>query len=387
MSFDSLKRNILKKSDSYNFYKNAYDKSKYNETLSEKLDESFFNIQKEYRSIESYIHSLKELSLEINRQINDFSKVWGSDFDSLRDDVCCVKDNVDSLSDDFSKVTENFKNYICYLNKINTSIEKIPNQNKNLMKELIIIKEQLSFISKSFEHQLNNYQKLKSEVFINKRFLKEMNYAHVFKDTINDSDWLFNKSFSANNAAANYSFLYILYRILDEIKPSKILELGLGQTTLLTSQYVNFFKNADLQVVEDNEKWIEYFSNKLNITSNVKINLVNKREILINSFKCLKYENFSNLIKDDLFNLIIIDGPYGANQEYPRSNIWDLINNLADNFVIIIDDYDRQGEINTSKILLDKLSENGIIFNTSVFRGIKNQLVIYSKNNYFIGWF
>ena len=255
------------------------------------------------------------------------------------------------------------------------------------MKELVIIKEQLSFISKSFEHQLNNYQKLKSEVFINKRFLKEMNYAHVFKDTINDSDWLFNKSFSANNAAANYSFLYILYRILDEIKPSKILELGLGQTTLLTSQYVNFFKNADLQVVEDNEKWIEYFSNKLNITSNVKINFVNKREILINSFKCLKYENFSNLIKDDLFNLIIIDGPYGANQEYPRSNIWDLINNLADNFVIIIDDYDRQGEINTSKILLDKLSENGIIFNTSVFRGIKNQLVIYSKNNYFIGWF
>ena len=334
MSFDSFKKSILKNSDSYNFYKNAYDKLKYDETFSEKLDNSFSDIKKEfsdikkeYMSIENQINSLNSSYLDMNSQVNGFKK------------------------------------------------------------DLNLINEQLDIIYKNLEHNLNFHQKLKSDIFINKRFLKEMKYAHIFRDTITNSDWLFNKSFSPNNSAANYSFLYVLYRILDEVKPLKILELGLGQTTLLTSQYANFFENTNLQVIEDNEKWIEYFSNKLDLTPNVKINLVNKKEILINSFKCFKYENFSSLIKDDLFNLLIIDGPYGANQEYPRSNILDLIDNLADNFVIIIDDYDRQGEANTSKILLDKLSENGINFDTSVFSGIKNQLVIYSKDNHFIGWF
>ena len=40
MSLESFKRSVLKKSSSYNFYKNAYGQIKYEEMLFDKIDKS-----------------------------------------------------------------------------------------------------------------------------------------------------------------------------------------------------------------------------------------------------------------------------------------------------------------------------------------------------------
>lgn len=48
-----------------------------------------------------------------------------------------------------------------------------------------------------------------------------------------------------------------------KIRPKNILELGLGQTTKLTSQYANHFDDVKLTVFETDEDWIEVFSENL----------------------------------------------------------------------------------------------------------------------------
>lgn len=62
-------------------------------------------------------------------------------------------------------------------------------------------------ISKFIDTKANN---IKEEVYRNQRFVRGVQYSNVFKDTINDSEWLINKSFSPNKSASNYSFLYFL---------------------------------------------------------------------------------------------------------------------------------------------------------------------------------
>ena len=47
----------------------------------------------------------------------------------------------------------------------------------------------------------------------------------------------------------------ILFKTLDEIKPKKILELGLGQSTKIITEYVNHFDNISHDIVEYNQEW------------------------------------------------------------------------------------------------------------------------------------
>ena len=84
--------------------------------------------------------------------------------------------------------------------------------------------------------------------------------------------------------------------------------------------------------------------------------------------------------------MIIIDGPWGANQSLPRSNILDIIknHNLSDDFIIIFDDTERPGEQNTVAHTLELLKEQNT--ETTVFHraGIKAQTYITSPSKSFI---
>ena len=64
---------------------------------------------------------------------------------------------------------------------------------------------------------------------------RENEWAAIFNNTIHDSTWLKDRSFSPGRWAVGYQFLYVMYRILNEIKPERILELGLGQSTRMLS--------------------------------------------------------------------------------------------------------------------------------------------------------
>ena len=90
---------------------------------------------------------------------------------------------------------------------------------------------------------------------------------------------------------------------------------------------------------------------------------------------------YSKLLKDGLEfpDLIIIDGPIAGKKLYPRTNIIDLIpNNLAEDFIIILDDAERDGEKRTADLIFDKLVENEIDYVKSYKIATKTQLIITS---------
>lgn len=293
-------------------------------------------------------------------------------------------------------------------------IDLLKNENKHLVKENSILLEnnttlistnnelshtdkKMSLLQKNLDSQIksiieNNNTNKEYSINTLLHILREIHYSAIFKDTIINSSWLLNKSFSLNNSASNYSFLYILYRVLDEVKPENILEFGLGQTTKLTTQYVLKNNSSNLTVIEDNQEWINLFTKNLEIKDNTKIKQVDIEEFEYKNTKDnVRYQNLKEVLDKNKYNLIIVDGPRGYKlngtlQDYPRTNICNLIDYLAEDFVVIFDDYNRNGEQNTVKEFLNKLTQRDIEYKTIVFKGLKHQMVVCSLSNEFITW-
>ena len=229
---------------------------------------------------------------------------------------------------------------------------------------------------------------------------KEILYANIFKDTICESNWLMKKDFSLNLGAASYLLMYYLYRILDDTQPKNILELGLGQTTKMTSQYAKFNDDAKVFVVDDDEEWIDTFSNKLSLTDNCTLNYVPSEIFNYDNSENKRYKDLNNYVKDEKFDLIIIDGPMsfifedgkfggkGKYCKYSRSNVWDLIeNNVAEDFIILIDDSHRAGEKRTINHLEKILRKNNIKFYSVNCSSTNDIYIICTERYKFVTWF
>ena len=104
---------------------------------------------------------------------------------------------------------------------------------------------------------------LRNRIFgIDFTILDELYWAQVYNSTIQNSAWLGDKSVSPGRWAIGYNYLYVLYRILDDIRPTRILELGLGQSTKVIGQYAmrcNASERVDHVVVEHDDEWAQFF--------------------------------------------------------------------------------------------------------------------------------
>ncbi len=57
---------------------------------------------------------------------------------------------------------------------------------------------------------------------------------------------------------------------------------------------------------------------------------------------------------------------------------------LADSFVLMLDDYDREGEQATARAIEEVLSANNIEYATGVLRGVKDCYMLTSKDARFL---
>lgn len=216
---------------------------------------------------------------------------------------------------------------------------------------------------------------------------KELNFADLLHDTIINSTWLKDKSFSLHGWAANYSFIYMLYRILDNAKPVHILEMGMGQTSRLTSQYVAYGNlNATVDIIENDAGWIATYQPQLAQSERAKVHQRDLEFFTYDNTECRKYKDLNEVVGATKYDLIIVDGPWGATQNLPRSNVLDIIknHNLADDFIIIFDDTERKGEQNTSAQAIALLKEQNIEPTVFYRAGIKVQTYITSSTKSFI---
>ncbi|MDX8338071.1 hypothetical protein SLH46_02680 [Draconibacterium sp. IB214405] len=218
-------------------------------------------------------------------------------------------------------------------------------------------------------------------------YLKELLWAETFNSTITDIAWLQNRSFSPGRWAVGYPGLYILVRTLNEIKPESILEFGLGESSKITSQYVNGTSNPSaLRIVEHDENWISFFCknySQLKVTD--KIMQFRLGESVVDKEKSTIYKGLLKGISDRKYDFVIIDGPFGSDS-FSRPQILDIIKAdlLMKNFVILFDDAEREGEQQTIKSIKLLLEQKGIDFAYGKYTGMKDTDIICSKDYQFL---
>jgi hypothetical protein len=168
------------------------------------------------------------------------------------------------------------------------------------------------------------------------------------------------------------------------MKPLNILEFGLGQSSKMIHQYAEFYKNVHAVTCEHDQTWMNFFMNHMEGDYKINKKLLELQEIEYNNQKTLSYKDIENEFKDQRFDLIVVDAPYGADR-YSRSQIITLLPLCLQNtFCILFDDSNRFGESESVKEILSILKLNNIpICHTNYF-GMKEHTLICSENLKFL---
>lgn len=212
-------------------------------------------------------------------------------------------------------------------------------------------------------------------------------WADIFNSTISESFWLKQKTFSPGRAALGYAALYVLYRILNGIQPKHILELGMGQSTNMITQYAASSIETEHYIVEHDPEWIKFYKKEYPLTKQTMIVQLNTAFVPYKETETVRvFQDFKNTFSGKQFDLIVIDAPFGFDMpHYARIDILELLPEcLCDSFVIMIDDSQRSGEKNTIKEILSIMDDAGIAYAVGNYVGEKSTTVICSKNNTFL---
>jgi len=208
----------------------------------------------------------------------------------------------------------------------------------------------------------------------------ELEWAHVYHDSIRGKKWLEELPLNIGRWAGNYAFFYVLNRILNDFKPKVILEMGLGESTKFISTYLNYYlTDSKHLVIEQDENWKNIFKERFTLSNRTEIAVCPLEKVIVKGFETNAYHNFELAVKGE-FDLYLIDGPFGSSH-YSRYDIMKLANNFEpeNQFIIVMDDYNRQGEKETIADLLALFKQKNInVFHNS-YTGNKSVMVIATE--------
>jgi len=213
----------------------------------------------------------------------------------------------------------------------------------------------------------------------------EIIWANVFHDTIKDREWLKNLSISPGRWAADYSVLYVLVRILSDFKPKKIMEFGLGESSKLISAFLEHdLLSSKHLIIEQDENWARVFKDRFRLSKNSEILTLPLKIETVHGFPVNSYSQIEDKV-NDVFDLYLVDGPFGSSN-FSRYDICRMAKHLTQDheFIIILDDYDRNGEKETARELVSQLKGKGIKIYTDTYSGIKSQIIIATEKYRFV---
>jgi len=212
------------------------------------------------------------------------------------------------------------------------------------------------------------------------RQCKEVEWANIFHDSIKGRKWLENLPIYPGRWAVNYSFLYILSRILVEYRPEKIIEFGLGESSKIISSFIENEASSSRHIIlEQNRGWIDSFTARFTLSKKSTILHMAVEEEIIHKEKVNCYKGLTDAVAE-VFDLYVIDGPLGSHR-YSRYDVCKLAKllNPADEFVVIMDDYNRIGEQDTAKALIEIVHNKGIKTYSGIYEGNKSQIVLVTE--------
>lgn len=209
---------------------------------------------------------------------------------------------------------------------------------------------------------------------------QELDWANVYHDSIRGKKWLEDLPLNIGRWAGSYSFFYLLNRILSDFKPKTILEFGLGESSKFVMAYLdNFLHDSSHLIIEQDQNWKDIFILNNVVSNKSVIQICPLVKVEIKSHQSNSYKDLSSEVNSK-FDLYIIDGPFGSTR-YSRYDIVHLALKFEahDEFIIIFDDYNRLGEKDSAKDLVEILQAKGITIYKETYTGIKSVLVIVTQ--------
>lgn len=240
---------------------------------------------------------------------------------------------------------------------------------------------------KQVEALADTAEKARRQAADSARHASEAVWAQIFNNTISESLWLKDKTFSPGRWAVGYPYLYVMYRVLNETRPKRILELGLGQSTRMIAQYAAAFQDVEHIVVEQDKTWTEFFAQNTSLSPRTKIvHLPVVETNYLDDDRTLVYQDFEELCEGKKFDLVSSDGPaHSQSHKYRRVELVKLIpDHLADSFCIILDDFNVQECKNMWKVAKDTFSQMNIPYSEGIYHGDKAVSIFTSVDQKFL---
>lgn len=237
----------------------------------------------------------------------------------------------------------------------------------------------ISKLKKLIKGEYNTQQKL----IISQN--EELLWSSIFHDSIRGKKGIENLALNIGRWAGNYSFFYILNRILADYEPKQILEFGLGESSKFVSTYLDtYLLDSNHLIIEQDANWKTSFENKFTLSARSTIEVMPLVIKKYNDFEYNGYESIENKIVSK-FDLYIIDGPFGS-PNYSRFDVFYLAEKFTkdDEFIIIMDDYQRTGEQQTTSQLLKVFKEKGINIYEKEYKGVKSVKVLGTEKYKYI---
>lgn len=263
-------------------------------------------------------------------------------------------------------------------------------QEKNIQTQFLRIDAESALIKETLAGQNELLEKQQAEVLdveqanqerlvqITRKTLRtaeEAVWAAIFKDTTVQSSWLKDKTFSAGRWAIGYQALYVMYRVLNESRPKRILELGLGQSTRMIAQYTAAFDDVEHIVIEHDPEWINFFKNDFSLSDRTSIVELEREMVAYKDAETVRtFKGFREVVAGKRFDFIFIDAPLGGDmKQFSRIDVLKCLPDcLANSFVILLDDCERSGEKRTGAEMEKVLRDNAIEFKSGKYEGAKD---------------
>lgn len=173
----------------------------------------------------------------------------------------------------------------------------------------------------------------------------------------------------AVGGAANYSYIYLLLRACIELPVRNVLELGVGQSTLLLDA-LSKRRGFSVTGLEHDAGWARRIDQQCEQVRVLQAPLVRRR---ICGIEAEAYD-VPDLCGE--FDLVLVDGPRGR-RRYSRWGALEWVGErLAEDFLVIFDDAERRGELDTIEAALKQLDRIGRTYVTGRVRGAKSQFLI-----------
>jgi hypothetical protein len=214
------------------------------------------------------------------------------------------------------------------------------------------------------------------------KFNHELDWANVYHDSIRGKPWLTDLPLNVGRMAGNYSFFYVLNRVLNDFKPKDILEFGLGESSKVISRYIEHeLTESNHDIIEQDADWTAYFKSRFTLSGNSSVQILPAVKTRVNGRSTYRYDNLMSTIKKK-YDLYLIDGPTGS-PHYSRYDIVDLTTGMSpqDEFIIVMDDSHKIGEQQTLATLLRNFKDTGLAIQTATYSGTKAVTVV-ATNKY-----